>query len=293
MDGGASVSLPSITCPPGAPRLEPHPEERRRRRLAHLARVAVEGDPVARLERLAPDLHRLGVVVNLPPPAPPRPSAVAPPWAGDGEGGGGCDLEGGAARDGRLAPAASNDRGVRRHAAALRTRPSQSAGSKGGGVLARGGAARAWVRTPSAACMPPTSSGDVSDRTRMHAPPCAAARRARRVRCGGLALRRKDRRASSDGGAPRAGRHLGLELLGLLRGEDNLADGGARRGGQALAEQAGLVLALVGELGVEELVEVRRLHLPPPRVSPLPQASKASTVSSVGVREARAAGAPC
>ena len=142
MDGGASVSLPSITCPPGAPRLEPHPEERRRRRLAHLARVAVEGDPVARLERLAADLHRLGVVVNLPPPAPPRPSAVAPPGAGDVEGGGGCDLEGGAARDGRLAPAASNDRGVRRHAAALRTRPSQSAGSRGGGFL-RGAGRRA------------------------------------------------------------------------------------------------------------------------------------------------------
>mmetsp|Transcript_2482 Transcript_2482/g.3526 ORF Transcript_2482/g.3526 Transcript_2482/m.3526 type:complete len:709 (-) Transcript_2482:241-2367(-) len=56
------------------------------------------------------------------------------------------------------------------------------------------------------------------------------------------------------------GAALRLEGLGLLRREDNLADGRARRGRKTLADDAVLVRALVGELGVKELVEMAGFH---------------------------------
>jgi hypothetical protein len=55
--------------------------------------------------------------------------------------------------------------------------------------------------------------------------------------------------------------HLGLELLSLLWGENDLSDSSSGRGGKALPEDTVLVLRLVSKLRVEELVQMARLNL--------------------------------
>ena len=52
----------------------------------------------------------------------------------------------------------------------------------------------------------------------------------------------------------------GMPLLGVLRGKDHLAAGRAGRGGQALADDLGLLQGVGVKLGVEQRVELLRLH---------------------------------
>src|SRR5690625_1434509 len=48
--------------------------------------------------------------------------------------------------------------------------------------------------------------------------------------------------------------------LGILSGEDDLAHGGAGRGREATADHIILITGFIGEAGVQQQIEARRLH---------------------------------